>query len=97
MLRKDGKVVDEVAPMLDLGGQTVRYHVHAFLYRGVTALHYRKAPGRPSKLSKTQCKELVALLKSGPEAENHYLERHERRWGRAKKDAAKRLHFRTEA
>ncbi len=67
LLRVDGKAVEGVAALLDLGGQTVRDYVHAFLYRGVASLHYRQAPGRPSKLSKTQRKELVALLKAGPE------------------------------
>jgi transposase len=66
--RIDGKAVEEVAALLDLGGQTVRDYVHAFLCRGVASLHYRKAPGRPPKLSKTQRKELAALLKAGPEA-----------------------------
>jgi transposase len=68
MLRIDGKAVEEVAALLNLGGQTVRDYVHAFLCRGVASLHYRKAPGRPSKLSKTQRKELAELIKAGPEA-----------------------------
>jgi transposase len=68
MLRIDGKEVDEVATLLDLGGQTVRDYVHAFLCQGVASLHYRKAPGRPPKLTKTQRKELAELVKAGPEA-----------------------------
>jgi transposase len=68
LLRIDGKAVEEVAALLGLGGQTVRDYVHAFLCRGVASLRYRKAPGRPSKLSKTQRKELAELIKAGPEA-----------------------------
>lgn len=64
----DGKAVDEVATMLDLGAQTVRDYVHAFLWRGVASLAYQKPTGRPSKLTKTQRKELAALIKAGPEA-----------------------------
>ena len=64
----EGKSVDEVAAMLNLGGQTVRDYVNAFLYRGVASLSYHKPAGRPSKLTKTQRKELADLLKAGPEA-----------------------------
>ena len=64
----DGKPVDEVAKMLDLGEQTVRDYINAFLYRGVASLVYRKPPGRPPKLSKSKRKELVELIKAGPEA-----------------------------
>lgn len=64
----DGQPVDEVAALLDLGAQTVRDYVNAFLYRGVATLVYQKPPGRPSKLTKTQRKELAALIKAGPEA-----------------------------
>jgi transposase len=34
----------------------------------VASLQYRKAPGRPPKLTKTQRKELAELVKAGPEA-----------------------------
>lgn len=64
----EGKSVDEVAAMLDLGAQTVRDYVNAFLYRGMVSLSYQKPAGRPSKLTKTQRKELAALIKAGPEA-----------------------------
>lgn len=64
----EGKPVDEVAALLDLGAQTVRDYVNAFLYCGVVTLAYQKSPGRPSKLTKTQRKELGALIQAGPEA-----------------------------
>jgi transposase len=64
----DGKSVDEVAAMLDLGAQTVRDYVNAFLYQGVASLSYQKPAGRPAKLTKTQRKELAALITAGPEA-----------------------------
>ena len=50
----EGKSVDEVASMLDLGTQAVRDYVNAFLYRGVASLSYQKPAGRPPKLTKTQ-------------------------------------------
>ena len=64
----EGKPVAEVATMLDLGAQTVRDYVNAFLHRGVVTLAYQKPAGRPSKLTKTQRKELATLLEAGPEA-----------------------------
>lgn len=64
----EGKPVDEVAALLNLGAQTIRDYVNDFLYRGVVTLAYQKPPGRPTKLTKTQRKELTALIKAGPEA-----------------------------
>jgi transposase len=64
----DGKAVDEVAATLNLGAQTVRDYVNAFLYLGVASLYYQKPAGRPAKLTKTQRKELAALITAGPEA-----------------------------
>ena len=64
----EGKAIDEVATMLNLGAQTVRDYVNAFLWRGVASLAYQKPAGRPPKLTKTQRKELAALIKAGPEA-----------------------------
>jgi transposase len=64
----EGKAVDEVAALFNLGEQTVRDYLHAFLRKGVASLAYRKPPGRPPKLTKTERKELAALLDAGPEA-----------------------------
>ena len=59
--------VREVAEMLALGEQTVRDYRNAFLLKGVASLVYKRPPGRPSKLTKTQRKELAALIKAGPQ------------------------------
>jgi transposase len=64
----DGKSVAAVAETLELGEQTVRDYVHSFVRRGVESLVYGKAPGRPSKLTKRQRKELAELIEAGPEA-----------------------------
>lgn len=64
----EGKSVDAVATMLDLGAQTVRDYVNRFLYQGMASLAYQKPAGRPPKLTKTQRKELAELIKAGPEA-----------------------------
>jgi transposase len=59
--------VREVAEMLALGEQTVRDYRNAFLLKGGASLVYKRPPGRPSKLTKTQRKELAALIKAGPQ------------------------------
>ena len=64
----EGKAIEEVAAIFNLGEQTVRDYVHAFLRKGVASLAYRKPPGRPPKLTKTERKELAELIKAGPEA-----------------------------
>jgi len=63
--------VREVAEMLALGEQTVRDYRNAFLLKGVASLGYKRPPGRPSKLTKTQRKELAALIKASPQASGY--------------------------
>jgi transposase len=64
----EGYSVAEVSVLLDLGEQTVRDYVHAFIGNGLDSLAYNKPPGRPPKLTRTQRKELSALITAGPEA-----------------------------
>jgi transposase len=63
----DGKSMAEVAAVLSLGSQTVRDYLCTFLLRGLDSLHYKRPPGRPTKLTKTQRKELTELITAGPE------------------------------
>ena len=63
-----GQTVPEVAEDLALGEQTVRDYVHTFLLNGIASLVYHRPSGRPSKLTKTQRKELTTLIEAGPEA-----------------------------
>lgn len=60
--------VAEVAELLDLGEQTVRDYVCAFIGHDVASLSYKRPCGRPPKLTKTQRKELTDLITAGPEA-----------------------------
>ncbi len=64
----DGYPVNQVAEVLDLGEQTVRDYLRAFLVDGIASLVYRRPPGRPPKLTKTQRKELAAVITAGPVA-----------------------------
>src|SRR5438270_13931241 len=50
----DGMAVSEAADLLALGEQTVRDYRNQFLWKGVASLVYKRPPGRPSKLTKTQ-------------------------------------------
>jgi transposase len=60
--------VQDVAEMLPLGEQTVRDYRNRFLVQHMASLTYTQPPGRPSKLTKTQRRELAALIKAGPQA-----------------------------
>ena len=64
----DSQSVQEVATMLNLGPQTIRDYRNAFLLKGVSSLQYKRPPGRPSKLTHTQRRELADLIKAGPQA-----------------------------
>jgi len=59
--------VQEIAEMLNLGQQTIRDYRHAFLLKGISSLAYTRPPGRPSKLTPSQRRELAALIKAGPQ------------------------------
>jgi transposase len=60
--------VQDVAERLPLGEQTVRAYRHRFLGQHRASLTYTPPPGRPSKLTTTQRRELAALIKAGPQA-----------------------------
>ena len=63
----DGKTVSEVAELLNLSLQTVYNYITAFLLKRLESLMYKRPPGRPRKLSKTQRKVLAKLIERGPE------------------------------
>jgi hypothetical protein len=46
----------------------IRDYRNAFLLQGVSSLGYTRPPGRPSKLTPSQRRELAALIKAGPQA-----------------------------
>lgn len=67
----DGKSVGEVARTLDLGEQTVRDWLHAFILQGLESLCYHASKGRPAKLTESQRAQLKALVLAGPEASGY--------------------------
>ena len=64
----ENRSVQEVAAMAGLGEQTVRDYRNRFLLKRLASLTYKRSPGRPSKLTKTQRRELATLIKAGPQA-----------------------------
>ena len=64
----DGKDVAEVMSILNLSAQTIYNYIKAFMLNKLDSLVYRVSPGRPSKLSVAQRKELGEILDADPEA-----------------------------
>jgi len=63
-----GSPIDVVASVLRVSLESIRLWFKAFVHKGPDGLRSLTSPGRPSKLSKTQKKELDELITNGPEA-----------------------------
>jgi len=63
----DGTLYSIIAATLNISEESIRLWVNAFLLKGVHGLKSKKPPGKPSKLTKTQRKELDKLITKGPE------------------------------
>ena len=61
-----GHSVSDVADMLSLGEQTVRDDRNQYLCKGMASLVYQSPPGRPSKLTTTQRRQLAEWIKASP-------------------------------
>jgi transposase len=64
----EGMSVQEVAAMLGWGEQTVRDYRNLFLVKHLASVTYKRSPGRPSKLTKAQRRDLASVIKAGPQA-----------------------------
>jgi transposase len=60
------KNVSEVVAILEVSTEAVRGWMKRFLLDGIRGLECKKSPGRPPKLTKTQCQELARLIEAGP-------------------------------
>jgi transposase len=67
----EGMSVRDVAEMLHLGEQTVRDYRNHFLVKHMTSFTYKRPPGRPSKLTKTQRKERAHFIEAGPQVSGY--------------------------
>lgn len=56
-----------IASTLKVSEESIRLWVNAFLLKGIKSFIYKKSTGRPSKLTKTQRKQLDQLICQGPE------------------------------
>lgn len=61
-----GEKVAHVAGALSVSRQAIYDWLKGLMLYGVESLIYRRPPGRKAKLSKTQKRHLVALIKAGP-------------------------------
>lgn len=62
----DGVPYTEIASILKVSQESIRLWVNAFLLKGVGGLKSTKPPGKPSRLTKTQRKELDRIITEGP-------------------------------
>lgn len=67
MLLNFRHTIAEISDMLNVNEQTIRNWVSLYLLKGLNGLKSGKSPGRPSNLTKTQRKELAALVNQGSE------------------------------
>jgi len=63
----DGTLYSTIANTLKVSEESIRLWVNAFLLYGVKSFIYKKPTGRPSKLTKTQRKQLDRLISQGPQ------------------------------
>jgi transposase len=64
----DGMAVCAIAERLGVSRTSVYTWLNAFLVAGWASLTYRKPPGRPARLTKTQQRRLYDLVSAGPAA-----------------------------
>jgi len=67
LLCADGKSMTEVAETLSVTRQTIHNWLMAFMVKGMDSLIYRWSRGRKPRLTKTQKRRLVELIKAGPQ------------------------------
>ncbi len=63
----DGALYSVIATTLKVSEESIRLWVNAFLLKGAKSFNYKKSPGKPSKLTKTQRKQLDKLINQGPQ------------------------------
>ena len=63
----DGTLYSTIAATLKVSEESIRLWVNAFMLYGVKSFFYKKPTGRPSKLTKTQIRQLDRLISQGPQ------------------------------
>lgn len=59
--------IEDIAKLLKVSSEAIRNWINRYLSSGLLGLRSGKSPGRPSKLTKSQRKELKKIIKAGPE------------------------------
>lgn len=67
----DGHSYEETAERFGVHIKSVSEYLTSFILKGMASLQYKRPPGRPSGLSKTQKKELCERIDAGPEANGY--------------------------
>ena len=62
----EGLLKEEIAAILRVSAESVRLWLNAFLIEGVQGIELKRPPGRPSKLTKTERRELAGIIDEGP-------------------------------
>ena len=57
---------EQAAVVLQLSAEQVERYIYLFLYYGVAGVAFKKSPGRPAKLTKTQKRQLAKCIDDGP-------------------------------
>ena len=70
----EGISQQQIASTLQVSKETIRLWLCAFLLHGGGGLETKKSPGRPSKLTQTQRKQLAAIIEKGPAEEGTHLQ-----------------------
>jgi len=68
LLFAEGCPITHIAELLSSTRQSIYMWLRTLMTAGPDGLHSRKSPGRPGRLTKSQKRELVALIKAGPQA-----------------------------
>jgi transposase len=63
----DGTLYSTISATLKVSEESIRLWVNAFMLYGVKSFFYKKPTGRPSKLTKTQIRQLDRLISQGPQ------------------------------
>ncbi len=63
----DGTLYSVIATTLKVSEESIRLWVNAFLLKKDKSFNYKKPPGKQSKLTKTQRKQLDQLISQGPQ------------------------------
>ncbi len=63
----EGKQLNDIAEILSISRQTIYKYVNEFILYRLDSFIYKRPPGRPSKLTKSQKKELGEMIDKGPE------------------------------